>query len=42
MLFDAGLCYYMLHRPQESLQHMQLYIDRAPQSGQYPSLRRTR
>jgi hypothetical protein len=32
MLFDTGLCYYMLHRPQEALQHLQLYIDRAPQA----------
>jgi hypothetical protein len=30
MLFNSGLCYYMLHRPQEALQHMQLYIDHAP------------
>jgi regulator of sirC expression with transglutaminase-like and TPR domain len=33
MLFDTGLCYYMLHRPQEALQHLQLYVDRAPQAG---------
>jgi hypothetical protein len=33
MLFDTGLCYYMLNRPQEAMQHLQLYVDRAPQAS---------
>jgi hypothetical protein len=36
MLFDTGLCYYMLNRPQEALQHLQLYVDRAPQAANRP------
>jgi hypothetical protein len=36
MLFDTGLCYYMLRRPQEALQHLQLYVDRAPQAANRP------
>jgi hypothetical protein len=36
MLFDTGLCFYMLHRPQESLQQIQLYVDRAPQAQNRP------
>jgi hypothetical protein len=32
MLFDTGVCYSMLNRPQEALQHLQLYVDRAPQA----------
>jgi hypothetical protein len=33
MLFDKGLCLYMLRRPQEALTHLQLYVDRVPQAA---------
>jgi hypothetical protein len=30
LLFNTALCYKMLNRPQEALQYLQLYVDRAP------------
>ena len=30
LLYDTGVCYKMLNRPQEALQYLQLYLDRAP------------
>jgi tetratricopeptide (TPR) repeat protein len=36
LLFDTGLCHYMLGHPQEALQLLQLYVDRAPKSPARP------
>jgi tetratricopeptide (TPR) repeat protein len=32
-VFNKGLCLYMLHRPQDALTALQLYVDRAPQAA---------
>src|SRR5262249_24150380 len=38
MLHNTGVAYYMLNRPQEALQHLQLYLDRAPQAPNRPQV----
>lgn len=30
LLFNLAVCYKLLNRPREAIQHMQLYVDRAP------------